>query len=83
MTSSCPHDRETAPPTAAQVDRALGAAAARVAAAGERLTRPRRRVLELLLTAGAPTKAYDLVAGFHPESRVAKPATVYRALHFL
>lgn len=83
MTSSCPHDRETAPPTAAQVDRVLAAAAARVAASGERLTRPRRRVLELLLAAGAPAKAYDLVASFHAESRVAKPATVYRALQFL
>ena len=83
MTSSCPHDRETAPPTAAQVDRALAAAAARVAAAGERLTQPRRRVLALLLAAGAPAKAYDLVANFHPDPRVAKPATVYRALQFL
>ena len=83
MTSPCPHDREAAPTTAAQVDHALAAAAARVTAAGERLTRPRRRVLELLLTAGAPAKAYDLVADFHPGSRVAKPATVYRALRFL
>ena len=53
MTSPCPHDRETAPPTAAQVERALDAAAASVAAAGDKLTRPRRRVLELLLVAGA------------------------------
>ena len=83
MTSPCPHDRETAPPTAAQVERALGAAAARVAAAGDRLTRPRRRVLELLLIAGSPAKAYDLVATYHREARVAKPATVYRALQFL
>jgi Fur family transcriptional regulator, zinc uptake regulator len=83
MTSPCPHDRETAPPTAAQVERALGAAAARVAAAGDRLTRPRRRVLELLLIAGSPAKAYDLVATYHQDARVAKPATVYRALQFL
>ena len=83
MTSPCPHDRETAPPTAAQVERALDAAAASVAAAGDKLTRPRRRVLELLLVAGAPAKAYDLVATYHREARVATPATVYRALQFL
>ncbi len=83
MTSPCPHDRETAPPTAAQVERALDAAAASVAATGDKLTRPRRRVLELLLVAGAPAKAYDLVATYHREARVATPATVYRALQFL
>src|SRR3990167_1189162 len=83
MTSPCPHDRETAPPTAAQVERALDATAASVAATGDKLTRPRRRVLELLLVAGAPAKAYDLVATYHQDARVAKPATVYRALQFL
>ena len=61
----------------------LDAAAASVAAAGDKLTRPRRRVLELLLVAGAPAKAYDLVATYHREARVATPATVYRALQFL
>ena len=76
MTSPCPHDRETAPPTAAQVERALDAAAASVAATGDKLTRPWRRVLELLLLAGAPAKAYDLVATYHQDARVAKPSTV-------
>ncbi len=59
------------------------AAAARVGAAQGRLTEPRRRVLELLLTASRPLKAYDLVERFHPDRRVAMPATVYRALEFL
>jgi Fur family zinc uptake transcriptional regulator len=83
MRSACPHEQQSPPATAAQVERALEAAAARVTAGGGRLTRPRRRILELLLAAGAPVGAYDLMAHFHSGARVAKPATVYRALHFL
>jgi Fur family zinc uptake transcriptional regulator len=63
--------------------RALGAAEARCAAAGERLTPPRRRVLELLLQAGHPVKAYDLIAEAGADGEAAKPPTVYRALEFL
>jgi Fur family zinc uptake transcriptional regulator len=48
----------------------------------QRLTAPRRRVLELLLEAGQPVKAYDLMAAYEPASP-AKPPTVYRALEFL
>ncbi len=83
MTTPCPHDRKTETRTDAQVQHALRAAAARAAAAGGRLTAPRRRVLELLLQAYGPIKAYDLVARFHADRRVAKPATIYRALDFL
>jgi len=83
MRSACPHGHGIPPATPAQVEQALEAAAARLAAGGGRLTPPRRRILELLLAAGAPVGAYDLVARFHSSSRVAKPATVYRALHFL
>ena len=83
MTTACLHERETEPPRAATVSHALDAAHAHVAAADERLTVPRRRVLELLLTSGRPVKAYDLVAAFHADERVAKPATIYRALEFL
>lgn len=55
----------------------------RLGAAGERLTAPRRRVLELLLESGQPIKAYDLMAAFQPGAAAAKPPTVYRALDFL
>lgn len=83
MTTTCLHDRDAEPTTPEQVGLAIEAAAARVGASRSRLTKPRRRVLELLLTASRPLKAYDLVARFHPDRRVAMPATVYRALEFL
>jgi Fur family zinc uptake transcriptional regulator len=63
--------------------RALGDAEARCATSHERLTAPRRRVLELLLEADAPLKAYDLIAAFGAQGEPAKPPTVYRALEFL
>jgi Fur family zinc uptake transcriptional regulator len=50
---------------------------------GERWTTSRARVLELLLNAGAPVKAYDLMASFEEGGAPAKPPTVYRALEFL
>jgi Fur family zinc uptake transcriptional regulator len=62
---------------------ALAGAEARCALAGERMTAPRRRVLELLLRTGAPSKAYDLIASFGENGAAAKPPTVYRALEFL
>ena len=62
---------------------ALQAAEARCTAVQERLTAPRRRVLELLLKADAPLKAYDLIAAFGTDGGSAKPPTVYRALEFL
>jgi len=49
----------------------------------ERMTPPRRRVLELLLRSGGPMKAYDLIARFGEHGAAAKPPTVYRALEFL
>ena len=47
------------------------------------MTAPRRRVLELLLAAGEPVKAYDLIARYGLDGQAAKPPTVYRALEFL
>ena len=62
---------------------ALAVAEARCADTQERLTTPRRRVLELLLASDAPLKAYDLIAAFGEHGEPAKPPTVYRALEFL
>ena len=61
----------------------LKAAETRCKLAAERMTAPRRRVLELLLKAGQPVKAYDLIAAFGEDGAPAKPPTVYRALSFL
>jgi Fur family zinc uptake transcriptional regulator len=62
----------------------LRSAEARCAAHGQRLTPARRRVLELLMSAGQPVKAYDLISAFGEEAGgSAKPPTVYRALEFL
>ena len=64
------------------LQRALGMAEARCLENQERLTPPRRRVLELLLGSDGPLKAYDLIAAF-ADGAPAKPPTVYRALEFL
>lgn len=62
---------------------ALADAEARCADEGQRLTAPRKRVLELLLSAPGPVKAYDIIGGFGAAGESAKPPTVYRALEFL
>jgi Fur family zinc uptake transcriptional regulator len=74
------HDHGLAgPPLAAE----LANAERRCLRDGERLTAARRRVLELLLRAGRPEKAYDLMAAFGEAGEPAKPPTIYRALAFL
>lgn len=50
---------------------------------GLRLTPTRRRVLELLLAADGPVKAYDLLDQLKTERPGAAPPTIYRALDFL
>lgn len=55
----------------------------RCEAVGESLTPLRQRVLELLLDAPGPAKAYDLLALLGDEKGNAKPPTIYRALDFL
>jgi len=50
---------------------------------GEKLTPVRKRVLELVLSADGPVKAYDLLEALKPGPGAAKPPTVYRALDFL
>ncbi len=60
----------------------LDEAQALCAASGERMTSSRLRTYELILEAGGPIKAYDVIDRFHPDG-AAKPPTVYRALSFL
>jgi Fur family transcriptional regulator, zinc uptake regulator len=83
MGDACHHHHHDGPPKPGDVARAVAAADARVTAEGERMTAARSRVLELLLTAGEPVKAYDLIARFGEDGQPAKPPTVYRALDFL
>lgn len=83
MGDACSHHHDDGPPGPDEVARAVAAADARLTAEGERLTTPRTRVLELLLAAGEPVKAYDLIARFGEDGQPAKPPTVYRALEFL
>jgi Fur family transcriptional regulator, zinc uptake regulator len=80
---ACAHDHDHAPADADALAGAVEAAARQAEARGERMTAPRRRVLSLLLQAGEPVKAYDLIARFGEDGQAAKPPTVYRALDFL
>ncbi len=62
----------------------LKSAEARCETQGQKLTPARRRVLELLMRAGQPVKAYDLISSFSGSvGETAKPPTIYRALEFL
>lgn len=81
--SACGHDHHNHGVAGDALAAELHAAEVRCAAADQRLTAPRRRVLELLLGAGQPVKAYDLISTFGGEGPPAKPPTVYRALDFL
>ena len=68
---------------AACIDAALDRAAELCARRGARLTRLRRRVLELVWQGHAAVKAYDLLGALDRKGGAAKPPTVYRALDFL
>ena len=50
---------------------------------GARLTRNRRRVLELVWQSHAPVGAYELLERLREDGQSAAPPTVYRALEFL
>ena len=51
---------------------------------GLRLTRVRRMVLNLLLEAGMPVKAYDILDALrHHAPKALTPASIYRALDYL
>ena len=82
--ANCQHEDHEHPGLSGPALRlALTAAERRCLATEERLTPPRRRVLELLLESDGPQKAYDLIAAFGAAGEPAKPPTVYRALEFL
>lgn len=81
MSHACEHHRTPSRP-AVETRRALAQAEHRCVEAGLRWTRPRKRVLELLLKAQGPVKAYDLISDFE-DGQATKPPTVYRALEFL
>jgi Fe2+/Zn2+ uptake regulation proteins len=83
MGDTCHHSRTDAGHRPADVARSVAAIEARLKDQGQQLTRPRRRVLELLLAAAEPLKAYDLIARFGLDGTPAKPPTVYRSLDFL
>lgn len=78
---ACNHGHRSTVSETGVID-ALTKAQALSAEKGLRWTEPRRRVYELLLQAGGPVKAYDLME-VYAEGRTAKPPTVYRALEFL
>ncbi len=65
------------------VDYALSAAERVCAERGLRLTKLRRRVLELVWASHAPAGAYELLERLRTEQARAAPPTVYRALDFL
>ena len=83
MGDACHHHHADGPPGEADIERALAVAGDRLTAEGERMTPARTRVLELLLAAGEPVKAYDRIARFGEDGQPAKPPTVYRALAVL
>ena len=84
MGDDCRHTESAQPGLeGAALANAVAAAAVKCERTRERLTPPRRRVLELLLEADGPMKAYDLIAAYGQDGEPAKPPTVYRALEFL
>ena len=77
----CRHDAVSKPSRKA-IAQAVATARGRSAQQGLRWTAQRQRALELLLDAGRPVKAYDLVPLFKAGA-VTAPPTIYRALEIL
>lgn len=81
MSHTCDHD--TAPkPSKRTVAAVLKTAETRSLEAGLRFTPLRKRVLELLVGAGRPVKAYDLIGQLKSGAATAPP-TIYRTLEAL
>jgi Fur family zinc uptake transcriptional regulator len=78
---------ETGAPTAkldgVEADQVMGEVERQCRMQGLRLTSTRRRVLEMILDADGPVKAYDLLDQLKCERPGAAPPTIYRALDFL
>lgn len=75
--------KETGHRHQACLESALLAAEKTCLARGTRLTRLRRRVLELVWGSHEPVKAYDILDQLKGEEFSSAPPTVYRALDFL
>jgi Fur family zinc uptake transcriptional regulator len=80
--ATCPHRPQSIRPRA-DVAAAVNAAQRLCQDHGERWTGPRQRTYELLVEAGRPMKAYDLIGVYGPDGSPVSPPTVYRALDFL
>ena len=76
------HHNAAASPNEGQISDLLCRAGEIALTVGEKWTASRARVYELLIRAGGPVKAYDLIPSY-AQDRVTKPPTVYRALEFL
>jgi len=66
-----------------RLQRAMTRAEAVCKARGARFTEQRRRVYELMVRAGGPVTAYELLAEMAADGGNPAPPTVYRALDFL
>ncbi|MDJ0921464.1 MAG: Fur family transcriptional regulator [Henriciella sp.] len=82
MSESHSHIHANRPCSPTDVETFLEEAEQLTAQRGQKLTRIRRKVLQLLLESPEPAKAYDLLNKLDGEG-AAKPPTVYRALDFL
>ena len=81
MDSTCSHGGD-APISEERLRASLRRAEEVATKEGEKWTSNRARVYELLLRAGGPVKAYDLMPAYSAD-KATKPPTVYRALEFL
>lgn len=68
---------------ASDPDAALAAADAFFHKTGVRFTPLRRRVFEIILRAGKPIGAYDILERLRDHGKIAAPISVYRVLDFL